>query len=60
MMQTLIVYLVVAAALIFVTWTVLLPRGVRARARLALSGRPPQEAAPKGGCGSGGCGNCSD
>lgn len=51
MWQTVIIYAVVAGAGAFVAWTVLLPRGLRARLRHPLR-RP---AAADGACGSCGC-----
>lgn len=53
MMESLIIGLIVAAAFVWVAWTILLPAGLRNRLR-RLTGRPvPSRAA---GCGGGCCG----
>lgn len=60
MAQTLLTYLLTAAAAAWVIWSVLLPRPLKGRIKAALAGRRGKVAGPagKGGCGKDcGCGD---
>lgn len=58
MLQTVLTYILVAAALLWVGWSVLLPGVARRRLRQAFAGgRLGTAGRPAGGCGDGcGCG----